>query len=56
VQLFDQATARAEDLAATISELGSDPSKRAQMSAAMRTLARPQAVADRLFALANNQG
>jgi UDP-N-acetylglucosamine--N-acetylmuramyl-(pentapeptide) pyrophosphoryl-undecaprenol N-acetylglucosamine transferase len=55
-QLFDQATARAEDLAATISELGSDPSKRAQMSAAMRTLARPQAaqaVADRLLELAN---
>jgi UDP-N-acetylglucosamine--N-acetylmuramyl-(pentapeptide) pyrophosphoryl-undecaprenol N-acetylglucosamine transferase len=57
-QLFDQATAQAEDLATTIVELGSNPSKRAQMSAAMRALARPQAalaVADRLQALASNQ-
>jgi len=58
-QLFDQATARAEDLAAAIFELGSNPSKRAQMSAAMRALARPQAaqaVTDRLLELASNSG
>jgi UDP-N-acetylglucosamine--N-acetylmuramyl-(pentapeptide) pyrophosphoryl-undecaprenol N-acetylglucosamine transferase len=57
-QLFDQATARAEDLAAAIVELGSNPSKRAQMSAAMHALARPQAaqaIADRLQALAKKQ-
>jgi UDP-N-acetylglucosamine:LPS N-acetylglucosamine transferase len=45
-------------LAAAIFELGSNPSKRAQMSAAMRALARPQAaqaIADRLQALANSQ-
>jgi UDP-N-acetylglucosamine--N-acetylmuramyl-(pentapeptide) pyrophosphoryl-undecaprenol N-acetylglucosamine transferase len=58
-QLFDQATARAEDLAAAILELGSNSIKRAQMSAAMRALARPQAaqaIADRLQALARKPG
>jgi UDP-N-acetylglucosamine--N-acetylmuramyl-(pentapeptide) pyrophosphoryl-undecaprenol N-acetylglucosamine transferase len=58
-QLFDQATTQAEELAAAIVELASNSSKRAQMSTAMRALARPQAaqaVADRLQALASNKG
>jgi UDP-N-acetylglucosamine--N-acetylmuramyl-(pentapeptide) pyrophosphoryl-undecaprenol N-acetylglucosamine transferase len=58
-QLFEQASTQADDLAAAIFELGSNPSKRAQMSTAMRALARPQAaqaIVDRLQALANKKG
>jgi hypothetical protein len=36
-------TTQAEELAASIVELGSNSSKRAQISTAMRALARPQA-------------
>jgi UDP-N-acetylglucosamine--N-acetylmuramyl-(pentapeptide) pyrophosphoryl-undecaprenol N-acetylglucosamine transferase len=53
--LLDQRTARAEDLAITITSLAKDAAKRAETAAAMRALARPQAaevIVDRLEALA----
>ncbi len=53
--VLDQATVRAEDLAAAIAGLAKEPTKRAAMAAAMRGLARPRAaqdIVDRLEALA----
>jgi UDP-N-acetylglucosamine--N-acetylmuramyl-(pentapeptide) pyrophosphoryl-undecaprenol N-acetylglucosamine transferase len=53
--VLDQGTSGAEDLAAAIAGLAKDSAKRADMGAAMRKLARPQAaqaIVDRLQALA----
>jgi UDP-N-acetylglucosamine--N-acetylmuramyl-(pentapeptide) pyrophosphoryl-undecaprenol N-acetylglucosamine transferase len=56
--VLDQRTASAEDLATILGELARDPTRHAQMSTAMRSLARPQAaqaIVDRLEAMARKR-